>query len=145
MTLKLEGILSENEIKVLKKTHNLISKSPKLVHLIAQTLNNIPLAYEWAVKLEANMDSSQEFENPLKTIVTISWLCQGINQRKLTFNQKPIKIKMNDCLARHIWSFSLPTEHYTMCVGSLYLFYQETVGIKLVGRQERVKSSQGKD
>ena len=130
MTLKLEGILSENEIKVLKKTHNLISITPKLLHFIVQTINNIPCTYEWAVRTEAEDNLKKDVENPLKTILTISWLCQGIKQRKLTFNQKPIKIKMNDVLARHIWSFSLPTEHYTMCVESLYLFYQETVGIK---------------
>jgi hypothetical protein len=130
MTLKLEGILSENEIKVLKKTHNLISITPKLLHFIVQTINNIPCTYEWAVRTEAEDNLKKDVENPLKTILTISWLCQVINQRKLTFNQKPIRIKLNDYLARHIWSFSLPTEHYTMCVNSLYSFYQETVGIK---------------
>lgn len=130
MSLNLEGILSKSEIKVLKKTHNLIDTSPEFINLILQTLNNIPWTYEWAVKAEANRKSSQDFENPLKTILTISWLCQAINQGKLTFNGKPIKIKMDDYLARHIWSFSLPSEHYTMCVESLYIFYQQTVGIE---------------
>jgi len=64
----------------------------------------------------------------LKTILITSCLSHATVQGKLTYKDKPIRIKMDDYLVHHIWDLSLPTEHYSMCVESLYLFYQETNG-----------------
>lgn len=125
--LNLENILSQFEIDRLHKTHNLKSIS-KLVDWIAQTLNSFPWTYEWAVRSMATEDLDKNIENPLKTILIISWLCHATNQGKLSFNGKPIRLKMDDYLVHHIWSFSLPSQHYSMCIESLYLFYQSTNG-----------------
>ncbi len=125
----MEDILTKPEIFRLKRTRNLKYKLPKLVHWIAQTLNYFPWTYEYGVRIEAG-DSTKDVENPLKTILITSWLCHAIEQGKLAYNGKPIQIKMDDYLVHHIWDFSLPTEHYSMCVESLYLFYQDTNGFE---------------
>lgn len=127
--LHLEDVLTKSEGIQIRKTRNLKSTSPKLVHWIAQTLNYFPLTYEYAVQKEAE-DFTKDVENPLKTILITSWLCRAADQGKLAYNNKPIRLKMNDYLVRHIWSPSLPTEHYSMCVESLYLFYRETNGLE---------------
>lgn len=126
---QLENVLSQSEIAQLKNTHNLKTTTPKLAITIAQTLNFLPFTYEYAVKKQSE-ELGKDVENPLKTILIISWLCNAANQGKLAYNNKPIRLKMDDLLTHHIWNYSLPTEHYSMCVESLYLFYQDTIGLK---------------
>jgi hypothetical protein len=127
--LQLENVLSQSEIDNLKNTHNLKSTESKLLLSIAQTLNSLPFTYEYAVKRQSE-ELGKDVENPLKTILITSWLCNAANQGKLAYNNKPIRLKMDDFLSHHIWNPSLPTEHYSMCVESLYLFYQDTIGLK---------------
>lgn len=122
--LNLENILTQTEIDRIQNTRNLTTES-KAVNFIAQTLNSIPWTYEWAVHLSAERDKD-DVESPLKTILITSWLCHSVSQGKLTYKGKPIRLKMNDYLAHHFWSFSFPSEHYSMCVESLYIFYQGT-------------------
>jgi hypothetical protein len=127
--LKLDTILAQVEIEQLKNTSNL-KEGSKLINFMAQTFNFLPWTYEYAVKSAATEDFDLDTENPLKTILIISWLCQAASQGKLTYNGKPIRLKMDDFLVHHLWSFSVPTEHYSMCVESLYLFYQQTHGVE---------------
>lgn len=126
--LNLENVLTQFEIDQLQKTRNLKSTS-KLVNWIAQTLNYFPWTYEYAVRKAAE-DLNKDIENPLKTIIITSWLCHAAEKGKLSYNSQPIRLKMDDYLVHHIWSFALPTQHYSMCVESLYLFYQDTNGIE---------------
>lgn len=125
----LKNILTQSEIFQLERTRDIKSTLPSLVHWIAQTLNYFPWTYEYGVRTEAGY-STKDIENPLKTILITSWLCHAIEQGKLAYNDKPIRIKMDDYLVHHLWDLSLPTEHYSMCVESLYLFYQETNSLK---------------
>ncbi len=122
--LNLENTLTQPEIDRLKKTHDLITPS-KVVNFIAQTLNSIPWTYESVVRISAE-GVRDDIENPLKTILIMNWLYHSVSQGKLTYKEKPIRLKMNDYLAHHFWSFSFPGEHYSMCVESLYLLYQRT-------------------
>ncbi len=121
----LKNILTQNEIEQLKNTRDLITGESKIVNFIAQTLNSIPWTYELAVRMSAE-EIRDNIENPLKTILITSWLCHSVNQRMITYKEKPIRLKMNDYLAHHFWSFSLPVEHYSMCIESLYFFYHRT-------------------
>ena len=127
--LRLENALTKTEIQRLQETHSLKSTDSKLVLWIAQTLNYFPFTYEYAVKKQSE-ELGKDVENPLKTIVTTSWLCHAANQGKLAYNNKPIRLKMDDFLVHHIWSPSLRRGHYSMCVESLYLFYQQTSGFE---------------
>jgi hypothetical protein len=126
---QLENVLTKSEIEQLKKTYNLKSTESKLVLSMAQAFIYFPFTYEYAVKKESE-DLGKDVENPLKTILITSWLCHAANQGKLAYNHKPIRLKMDDFLVHHIWSPSLQTKHYSMCVESLYLFYQQTSGFK---------------
>lgn len=127
--LRLENALTKSEIERLQKTHNLKSTNSKLVLWIAQSLNYFPFTYQYAVKKQSE-DLGKDVENPLKSIVTTSWLCHAANQGKLAYNNKPIRLKMDDFLVHHVWSPSLRRGHYSMCVESLYLFYQDTGGFE---------------
>ncbi len=124
----LDNILTNSEIEKLKITTNLKEES-KLINFIGQAFMVLPWTYEFLVKSAATHDVEQDIENPLKTIVITSWLCNAASQGKLTYNGKAIRFKMDDFLAYHPWSFSSPKGYYSMCVESLYLFYQQTHGI----------------
>ena len=123
--LSLEDILGKEEITQLKSTRNIKSSYPRIFNWFAQTMIWIPWTYEWAVKGEAKF-TTKEVENPLKTILIISWLTHLISEGKLTYDNKPIRIKLDDYLEHHLWDFSLRTEHYTMCIETLYMVYQDT-------------------
>lgn len=127
--LYLENIIGKEEITKLKNTKNINSSNPKILDWFAQTMIWIPWTYEWGVKLEAK-DTIKEVENPLKTILIISWLTHLIGEGKLTYNNKPIRIKLDDYLEHHLWDFSLRTKHYTMCIETLYMLYQDTHSIE---------------
>lgn len=121
----LNDVLSQQDIDRLKNTQNIVSGNPKIVDRIAQTVCWFPLTYKYAVKQEAKW-SVDNVENPLKTILSVSWLCHAVQEGKLTYNNEPIRIKMDDYLEHHLWSFSLPSKHYSMCIESLYMFYLST-------------------
>lgn len=126
--LNLEDILGQQEITQLKNTKNIKSSYPKIFNWFVQASMWFPLTYKYAVKLEAK-SISKEIENPLKTILVISWLTHLIGEGKLTYDNKPIRIKLDDYLEHHLWDFSLRTEHYTMCIEALYMLYQDTHSI----------------
>lgn len=127
--LYLENILGKEEIKQLKSTRNIKSSNPKILDWFVQAMMWIPCTYEYGVKLEAK-NTTKEIENPLKTILIISWLTHLISEGKLTYDNKPIRIKLDDYLEHHLWDFSLRTEHYSMCIEALYMLYQDTNKIK---------------
>jgi|GEM_PF-3363434 len=128
--LQLGNILTDAEIEQLRQTQNIEpNPSSSLGLSIAQILNYLPFVYEWAVVSQSKRHQ-ENIESPLKTIIITSWLCHAITQGKLTYKDKPIRLKMDDFLARHIWSIELHTTHYSMCVESLYLLYRSSVGIE---------------